>query len=83
MFSPEQQVDLLNKALSSGMKNELYISDVQDLLNVERVGKVRTMGEIDWYDYYQLEDIYAHLDRLAVENPYVEVIKYGQSYESR
>ncbi|CAG7816911.1 unnamed protein product, partial [Allacma fusca] len=44
---------------------------------------VRTIGEIDWYDYYQLEDIYAHLDRLAVENPYVEVIKYGQSYESR
>ncbi|CAG7832180.1 unnamed protein product [Allacma fusca] len=83
LFAPHQQTDLLEGAMTSGMEYEEYISDVQSVMENERVAQAITPGDINWTNYFRLADIYDFLDKKAAASPYATVVTYGKSSEGR
>lgn len=81
---PPHILPRFNEILASlNLKSEVYISNVQHLIDTERP-KVRPTVDFGWTDYYTLEEIYAWLDSLPETYPgIVTPIVGGESYEGR
>jgi hypothetical protein len=73
-----------NDIINSGeFDAEVYISDVQQLIDNERP-KTRLAGTVDWTDYNTLDEINDWLMSLVSEYPdKVSLVKAGTSYENR
>ncbi|KAF2900585.1 hypothetical protein ILUMI_05602, partial [Ignelater luminosus] len=66
------------------LEAQLWIEDVQQLIDNERSQVSRNSEEFNWKDYYTLESIYAWMDSLAEKYPnIVTSLIGGQSYEGR
>ncbi|GFG31000.1 hypothetical protein Cfor_07987 [Coptotermes formosanus] len=81
---PPHMLPQFNEIVASlNLKSEVYISNVQHLIDTERP-KVRPRADFGWTDYYTLEEIYAWLDSLVEEYPNaVTPVSLGRSYEGR
>ncbi|XP_021942856.1 zinc carboxypeptidase-like isoform X2 [Zootermopsis nevadensis] len=81
---PSHMLPRFNEILASlSLKSEVYISNVQHLIDTERP-KVRPRADFGWTDYYTLDEIYAWLDSLVEKYPgVVTPIVGGESYEGR
>ncbi|PNF39274.1 Zinc carboxypeptidase A 1 [Cryptotermes secundus] len=81
---PPHMLPRFNDILASiNLKSEVYIGNVQHLIDTERP-KVRPTVDFGWTDYYTLDEIYAWLDFLNETYPgVVTPIVGGESYEGR
>jgi len=65
------------------LKFEVYISNVQHLIDTERP-KVRPKADFGWADYYTLQEVYDWLDSLVETYPgVVTSVVGGSSYEGQ
>jgi len=81
---PPHMLPRFNEIFASlDLKYEVYISNVQHLIEAERP-KVRPRADFGWTDYYTLEEIYNWLDSLVATYPdAVTPLSLGRSYEGR
>ncbi|GLG98821.1 Zinc carboxypeptidase A 1 [Gryllus bimaculatus] len=67
-----------------GLKSEIYINDVQKLIDAENNNPAARSGIFGWNAYYRLNDIYNWLDSLEAQYPgVVSVVVGGTTYEGR
>jgi len=83
MVPPHMLPQFKEITASLNLKYEVYISNVQHLIDTERP-KVRPKADFNWTDYYTLEEIYDWLDSLVATYPdVVTPLSLGRSYEGR
>lgn len=83
MVAPHKIPDFIELLNNEGISYELYIQNVQALIDSETPATVARTG-FDFTRYHTLEEIYAYLDQLAREHPrQVQVIVGGRTHEGR
>jgi len=67
------------------IKFDVMVEDVQSLIEETQPKNTssRSIGKIDWEDYYPHEDLNAFIQGLADANDFADIINIGQSYEGR
>ncbi|XP_077301298.1 zinc carboxypeptidase-like [Arctopsyche grandis] len=84
MVKPEDQKAFTNAMLKNGMNPEIFIEDVQSLIETQTVGKYAGNREMTWNSYYTLIEIYQWLDDVAAANPgVVSVVEGGVTSQAR
>jgi hypothetical protein len=80
MVTPVQSYVLKAQLMLKGMRSEVFIEDVQDLMEQTRPAK-KAEGKLNLEKYNRLAAIHGWLDELAAANPdWVSVENAGQSY---
>jgi len=82
MVPPQHKTEFENFLLSSGIKTEVFINDVQELIDTEKIGSGLKTG-FGWTQYHTLDEIESWLESLADQYEEVRVIKAGSTYEGR
>ncbi|XP_017893176.1 zinc carboxypeptidase-like [Ceratina calcarata] len=83
MVAPHKIAEFHEIMKKLNMSYELYVPDVQTLIDSEKP-PAQPLATFDLNVYHTLDEIYAHLDNLAKENPgKVQVLAPGQTYEKR
>ncbi|XP_071053443.1 zinc carboxypeptidase-like [Onthophagus taurus] len=86
MVPPHLEFNFKDFLCLKNLKSEVYIENVQNLIDKERPSNKRADGprSMGWLEYYELDEIYDWLDQLAVDHSdVVKVLTPGTSYEDR
>jgi murein tripeptide amidase MpaA len=82
MVAPGQMDEFTKLMSSTSTKYEMFIEDVQRLIDEEK--RTTRTGDFGWTSYHSLEEIYDWLDSLQVKYPdKVEVLVGGRTYQDR
>lgn len=85
VVAPHKLADFTEALNNEGVYTRLLETNMQKSIDEEkhRMGTKRARGTFDFNDYYELEDIHAWLDKLALQYEQVELLEGGHSYENR
>ncbi|XP_044733672.1 zinc carboxypeptidase A 1-like [Chrysoperla carnea] len=81
MVAPHQQNEFVEILSRNGISFELYIENVQKLIDNEK--SLRSNSGFNFENYHRLSVINEYLGALAANNSQVEVVIGGRSYEGR
>ncbi len=88
MVPPEAKKTFTMHMTTKGIKHEVMIPDIQELINLEKVPS-RVERDISaghfmtWTEYHPLEDMYSYLDYLETTYDFVTPQSIGETYEGR
>lgn len=82
MVPPQHKEEFESFLVSNKIKSEVFVSNVQELINKESVG-LGLRSTFGWTEYHTLEEIESWLKSLADQYDEVELIKAGSTYEGR
>ncbi|KAF2896241.1 hypothetical protein ILUMI_09935 [Ignelater luminosus] len=84
MVPPHMKYNFEDFLKLQNLKSELYIKNVQKLIDQERITTKNHTRATDWKRYQTLDEIYAWMDSLQAQYPgIVQSVVGGQSYEGR
>jgi len=86
MVAPKAQEAFTSELTEKGIKYQVMIENVQDLINLEKIEsaqikRVSADHPMTWTEYHTLEDMYAYLDYLEATYDFVSTESVGKSYE--
>jgi len=88
MVPPAVQSSFTRQLTLKGIQHEIMISNVQELINIEKVQSrlghnASADHAMSWTEYHPLEDMYSYLDYLEATYDFVSTQSVGKSYEGR
>ncbi|XP_068143617.1 zinc carboxypeptidase-like [Drosophila tropicalis] len=84
MVNPLEASTFRSLAYMAGLEVEVFIPNVQKLIDDEQPLEERYNSDFNWKRYHNLEEIYAWLDKILIDYANVtEGLVIGQSYEGR